>query len=173
MDEKTRNLMCSSKSKEWFTPKPIFDKLNAEFHFTTDICTSAANPVGCPIFFTKEQDGLKNLDKWQGNVFCNPPYGREVDIWVTKCAQYAKSGRGTAVMLIAARTDTERFHKYIWDKEKHNPYPGVEVRFLQNRIKFLNSQGKAEDPAGFPSMVVVFYSYPHTVSEEEEWKKED
>lgn len=51
---------------------------------------------------------------------------------------------GVAVMLIPARTDTKRFHDYIYGK--------AEVRFIKGRLKF----GGCENSAPFPSMVVVF-----------------
>ena len=47
-------------------------------------------------------------------------------------------------MLLPARTDTERFHKYI--------LPYAEIRFLKGRLKFVG----AKDPAPFPSMLVIF-----------------
>ncbi|MCC6970463.1 MAG: hypothetical protein IT434_09600, partial [Phycisphaerales bacterium] len=58
----------------------------------------------------------------------------------------------TVVVLIPARTDTKAFHAHIWDRENHRPRPGVEVRFLNGRLKF----GGCKDAAPFPSMVVVF-----------------
>ncbi len=160
MNKQTREGMGSSKNTEWFTPRYVFDLLNEEFRFTTDVCTSRSNPLGCPVFFSKENDGLKNFDKWQGNCFCNPPYGDEVDDWVIACSNYAKAGRGIAVMLIAARTDTERFHKYMYDSERWDWRENVKVRLLKGRIKFLDPSGKPSNSAFFPSMVVIFYPPP-------------
>ena len=48
------------------------------------------------------------------------------------------------VMLVPARTDTKRFHKYI--------LPYAEIRFLKGRLTFVG----AKDPAPFPNMVVIF-----------------
>lgn len=58
-------------------------------------------------------------------------------------------GGGVAVMLIPARTDTKRFHDYIYGK--------AEVRFIKGRLKF----GDCENSAPFPSMVVVFGKEPN------------
>jgi hypothetical protein len=57
-------------------------------------------------------------------------------------------------MLIPAKTDTERFHRYIWDADKdpQGPRPNVEVRFLKGRITFVG----AEEGSTYPSMVVIF-----------------
>jgi len=45
-------------SSEWSTPPTLFQALDAEFHFTLDVCATADN-AKCPKFFTLEQDGLK------------------------------------------------------------------------------------------------------------------
>ena len=150
-------LMFSSISNEWETPKDLFDKLNEEFHFTLDPCSTLENKK-CDNFFTIEQDGLSQ--DWTGyNVFINPPYGREIGKWVKKC--YDESKKGTlCVMLIPARTDTIWFHNYILDK--------AEIRFLKGRLKFINRllPSYREDgnfkasSAPFPSMIVVYQNKP-------------
>lgn len=135
------DLMFSSRSNEWATPQAFFDALNKEFHFTLDPCCTHEN-AKCEKHFTAAEDGLKQ--SWAGEtVFCNPPYGRELPLWIKKCAESAGGGT-TVVMLIPARTDTRAFHQYIYGK--------AEIRFIQGRLKF--NDGK--QPAPFPSMVVIF-----------------
>lgn len=130
----------SSKKMDWGTPKPLFDQLDSEFHFTLDPCASDENHK-CEKYFTESQNGL--LQDWgKERVFCNPPYGRSIGKWVKKCSDHAD----LAVMLIPARTDTKWFHEYIY----HNPR--VQIRFLPGRVRF---EG-ASNSAPFPSMVVVF-----------------
>jgi hypothetical protein len=70
---------------------------------------------------------------------------------VEKAASEARDG-ATVVMLLPSRTDTKYWHRFIWDAEKHQPRPGVEVRFIKGRLKFGNSQNSAP----FPSVVIVF-----------------
>lgn len=134
-------VLFSSQSDEWSTPQGFFEKLDAEFRFTLDPCSTDEN-AKCEKHYTREQDGLKQ--SWHGEtVFCNPPYGREIGKWVEKCANEARAG-ATVVMLIPARTDTTWFHKHI--------YGQTEVRFIRGRLKF----GGSRNSAPFPSMVVVF-----------------
>ena len=136
------SLMFSSKSDNWATPQRLFDELNREFAFTLDPCASVEN-AKCDFFYTKEDNGL--LQNWGGhNVFCNPPYGKEIGKWVAKCAEESNKFNTCCVMLIPARTDTKWFHQYIWGK--------AEVRFLKGRLKF----GNAKNAAPFPSMIVIF-----------------
>lgn len=135
-------LMFSSKSVEWETPRDLFDKLDKEFHFTLDVCATDEN-AKCTEYYTKEQNGLDR--PWTGVCWCNPPYGRKVYLWIKKAAQAALEGN-TVVMLLPSRTDTRWFHKYLYQQ------PGVELRFLPGRLKFVGSQNTAP----FPSLVAVF-----------------
>ena len=134
--------LFTSRTDEWATPTATFAELDAEFHFTLDPCATVENHK-CPLFFTKEQDGLRQ--NWGGQiVFCNPPYGKAIKDWVRKCSEESKKPGTLVVMLIPARTDTSYFHDYIYHKAR-------EVRFIRGRLHY-NEAG----PAPFPSRVVVF-----------------
>ena len=133
----------SQATDEWATPQWLFDKLNEQFHFTLDVCANEDN-AKCKTFFSKVQDGLQQ--QWDGVIWCNPPYGRQIKQWVKKASEAAASGN-TVVMLIPARTDTEWFHEYVYGK--------AEIRFIRGRVKF----GDSKNSAPFPSMVCVFRNY--------------
>ena len=137
-----KDVMFSSKTDPWETPKDFFDDLDALFHFTLDACASPEN-AKCEKYFTPEMDGLKQ--EWGGVVWCNPPYGREIGRWVEKGYLSAKNGC-TVVMLLPARTDTKWFHEYCY----MNRF--ATVRFVKGRLKFGGSRNRAP----FPSMVVIF-----------------
>src|SRR5579885_2783195 len=91
-----------SQTPEWETPQDLFDELNSLYHFTLDPCATPHN-AKCPRFFTKEQDGLSQT--WDGVVFLNPPYGREIGKWIQKAYESSLAGV-TVVCLVPARTDT-------------------------------------------------------------------
>lgn len=136
-------VLFSSASNEWATPQAVFDALNEEFKFTLDPCATKEN-AKCSNFYTIDNDGL--TQDWGGqSVFCNPPYGREINKWVKKCYEESKKPNTTVVMLIPARTDTAYFHDYIYHKAK-------DVRFIRGRLHFNDSKNAAP----FPSMIVVF-----------------
>lgn len=59
-------VMFSSKSNEWTTPQEFFDKLNEEFNFNLDPCSTDENHK-CDRYFTKKQDGLKQ--DWGGKEY--------------------------------------------------------------------------------------------------------
>lgn len=135
-------LMFSSKTDLWTTPWNFFEKLNDEFRFTLDPCSTHENSK-CNKHFTIEEDGL--LQDWSNEVvFCNPPYGRKIKDWVKKAYEESQKDNTTVVMLTPARNDTIYFHEYIYHK--------AEIRFIKNRLKF----GDAKNAASFPSMVVIF-----------------
>ena len=133
--------LYSSRSEEWPTPRDFFDTLNAEFTFTLDPCATPVNAT-CPIYFTKEEDGL--LQDWGSHtVFCNPPYGRSMKRWAEKCLASARDG-ATVVLLAHSRTDTRWFHDFVLGN--------AELRFVRGRLHF----GDSPVPAPFPSMIAVF-----------------
>lgn len=132
-----REAIFSSTTDLWETPQDFFDAIDGEFHFTLDACAVPEN-AKCTRYYTPEQDGLSL--PWEGTVWCNPPYGREIEKWVEKAANSA----ATVVMLLPARTDTKWFHRYIYGK--------AEIRFIPGRLKF----GGEKNNAPFPSMVCVF-----------------
>ena len=135
--------LFSSDTAEWATPRDFFEKLDAEFHFDLDPCSTHEN-AKCERHFTLEDNGLEK--NWGGaRVFCNPPYGREIGKWVRKCYEESRKPNTICVMLIPARTDTAYFHDWIYHKAD-------EIRFVRGRLHFNDSK----QGAPFPSMVVVF-----------------
>lgn len=134
------DVMFSSKTDIWSTPQDFFDKLNDEFHFTLDTAAIPEN-AKCERFFTPEDDGLSK--RWDGVVWCNPPYCRQTGKWVKKAYEESEKGT-TVVMLLPCRPDVSWFHDYILGK--------AEIRFIRGRLKF----GGSKNSAPFPSMVVVF-----------------
>lgn len=133
--------MFSSATAEWETPQEIFNRLNAEFNFTLDVCARPEN-AKCARFFTPEQDGL--AQDWSGEIcFMNPPYGREISRWVEKAFLEAQKG-AVVVCLLPARTDTAWWHTWVMK--------AAEIRFIRGRLRF----GGAVNGAPFPSTVVVF-----------------
>lgn len=76
--------MRSSLSDEWTTPRDLFDELDAEFHFDLDAASTDGNAL-CDRHYTAEDDGLSQ--EWDGTVWCNPPYGRQIGKWLRKAAE--------------------------------------------------------------------------------------
>jgi phage N-6-adenine-methyltransferase len=128
------------KSDVWETPPALFDALDQEFHFTTDLAALPDN-AKCPRFYTPGQDSLQQ--RWEGVCWMNPPYGKTTGLWVAKAYESARAG-ATIVSLLLVRTDTKWWQRYC--------LPPTEVRFVPGRLTF----GGASNPAPFPNAVVIF-----------------
>jgi phage N-6-adenine-methyltransferase len=144
--EKPRNqmmdLMASSEDMTWATPVEWFEYLDLEFGFDLDPCCTK-DTAKCNDFFTPLEDGLKQ--SWaERRVFMNPPYGKEIVLWMRKAYEEARDNGALVVCLVPARVDTEWWHRYATKGE---------VRFPVGRIKFV---GPKNDSAPFPSAIVIF-----------------
>lgn len=63
MNKTTIDAMTSSGKDDWETPAWLFDRLNAEFHFTLDPCCTHET-AKCSKHYTKEENGL--IQDWGG-----------------------------------------------------------------------------------------------------------
>jgi phage N-6-adenine-methyltransferase len=132
--------LWASDRQDWETPAYLFRALDAEFHFTLDVCALPHN-AKCARYFTPEQNGL--AQDWGHEVcWCNPPYD-DVTEWARKC-WLASLGGATVVLLAFSRTDTKWFHNFVYGK--------AELRFIKGRVKFVGAKSGA--PA--PSMLAIF-----------------
>ena len=134
-----RDVWASSATDEWATPQDFFDRLNAEFRFTLDVC-ALPHSAKCADYFTPETDGL--AQEWRGVCWMNPPYGRAISRWMRKAFEASLAG-ATVVCLVPARTDTAWWHDFAMRGE---------IRYVRGRLKF----GNAKNSAPFPCAVVVF-----------------
>ena len=135
MDENTIKLFGSKKTDHWQTPRELYKKLDAEFCFDMD---------PCPL--EPKEDGLKI--PWKGCVFVNPTYS-QVRKWLEKANEEIEEGNANVIVfLVFANTDTAWFHDLVFSK--------AEIRFLRGRLKFLDKDGKEQNSAMRPSMLVIF-----------------
>ena len=132
------NVHFSSATDMWSTPQEFFDRLNNDFGFTLDVCSTHEN-AKCEHHFTETDDGLSQV--WDGVCWMNPPYGRTIGKWMRKAYESSLTG-ATVVCLVPARTDTAWWHDYAAKGE---------VTFIRGRLKF----GGHTNSAPFPSALVV------------------
>ena len=136
----------NGNGRHWATPHEIFDPLNSEFNFTLDPCATAET-AKCKLFFTEEEDGLKQ--SWAGHrVFMNPPYGREIYAWTKKASSEAECGT-LVVGLLPASCDLAWWHDDIVGK--------ADVRYIRGRVRFLT--GGPYRASGFFASVIVVWGY--------------
>lgn len=127
----------------WATPQYLFDKLHREFQFTLDVCALPEN-AKCANFFTPEQDGL--LQRWEGRVWMNPPYGRGIEKWLEKASHQADYTHCECVVaLIPNRSNAPWWHEYVMK--------AAEIRFVRKKVPFT---GRVKGVPFWGSVIVVF-----------------
>src|SRR3990167_6432250 len=132
-----------SRGSDWSTPQDLFDELNKEFHFNLDVCASDWN-AKCKKYFTEKENGL--VRDWKNNIcWMNPPYGKDLAMWMNKAYRSAYKG-ATVVCLVPAATDTSWWHSYAMNGE---------IRYLRGRPRFQTKEGTWQQTFS-PSVIVLF-----------------
>ena len=151
-------LFAKKGSDDWETPQTLFDVLRDEVLFGLDAAASAENRkvwdyLGPDHPDEARRDALREGISWaspsERAAWLNPPYS-QVAAFVRKARQQQRLGV-PVVMLLPARTDTRWFQDELYDAAQGTFRPGVEVRFLRGRLRFVG----AKDSAPFPSMIAM------------------
>lgn len=126
---------------EWITPEAIVRSMG---RFDLDPCAAVDQPWPCAdAAFTIFDDGLKR--PWSGRVWCNPPYGKKAEAWLDRMADH-----GSGIALTFARTDTEWFHRVVFNMAHA-------VLFREGRITFCHIDGRlAAHNSGGPSCFIAY-----------------
>ena len=140
-----------NESKEWYTPKYIFDALGIEFDLDPCSAGREVTPwVPVKKHFTVRDDGFTQL--WEGNVWMNPPYGSDTPKWMERLAVH-----GNGIALVFGRSDTQWFHSTV-------PRANA-VCFIKGRVKFIRADDALvysygdftpKAPAGAGSILIAF-----------------
>lgn len=140
----------SSESPEWYTPPEIAALVRDLMPINLDpaSCYAAQQVIRADHYFDAQMNGLHPMRRWDGRVFLNPPYGREIGKWVERLIdEYKKAHTVEAILLAPARSDTEWFGLL-------RDYPRC---FVTGRLKFWtgNAPDEQQEAAPFPS--AIFY----------------
>ena len=130
------------KTNDWLTPPFVIEALGP---FDLDPCAAPEpRPWSTAVrHLVREDDGLSM--PWQDRVWLNPPYGREAAAWLEKLAEH-----GNGVALMFARTETDMFFRWVWDRADA-------VLFLRGRLRFHHLNGRrAKHTGGAPSCLAAY-----------------
>lgn len=129
------------KNDEWLTPPGLIKSLG---EFDLDPCSPIERPwPTAKEHYTVLDNGL--MLPWSGRVWCNPPYGQESAEWLSKLVRH-----GNGIALIFARTETEMFFNYVWEKADA-------ILFLKGRLYFYRVDGsRAAANSGAPSCLIAY-----------------
>ena len=124
----------------WLTPPYIIEACGK---FDLDPCSPINRPWDtAEKHFTINDDGL--LLPWFGRVWCNPPYGNNIEVWLNKAALH-----GNCMVLIFARTETEAFQDHVFAHADA-------LFFIKGRLRFHKVSGERGGSAGAPSVLVAY-----------------
>ncbi len=132
----------SSDKVEYSTPLSLFEPLNKEFRFNTDVCASDKNAKCYNYFTVKDNAFTKN---WRGNCWMNPPFSKELRKWVKKAHDDSCKYGGTIVCLIPVRSNTKWWGEII---------ENAEVRFIIGEVNFNDN----ERGLWLPMCILIFGS---------------
>jgi phage N-6-adenine-methyltransferase len=125
----------------WLTPPWLMALLG---DFDLDPCSPTDRPWDtAKTHYTIEDNGLAH--QWHGRVWCNPPYGRGMEIWLNRLASHPDGG----LALIFARTETKAFFNEVWDKANA-------LLFFKGRLKFHTPDGREAQAAQSPSVLIAY-----------------
>ena len=135
-----RKTVSEGGKDEWLTPPYIIEALGS---FDLDPCSPIKRPFEtAKNYYTELDNGL--MQNWVGRVWCNPPYGNEIHYWLEKCVMH-----GNAIVLIFSRTDTNTFHRCVFNTASA-------VLFLKGRLSFYHASGLKGGTAGAASVLVAY-----------------
>jgi hypothetical protein len=125
---------------EWYTPEqPYIEMVREVFggQIDTDPASNdfAQTWIQAWQYFTKDTDGLANSDKWEGFVFCNPPYGNAPKKWLREAINLYQSGRIKGAIFLINRTGSNWFRTVKPELSA--------ICQVHQRIKFINQDGQA------------------------------
>lgn len=141
-------VLHSSNSNEHYTPDVIIEGVQTFYGGVIDLdpCSNSLEAPNVPALFHYDE-ALNGLAlPWAGKVFVNPPYGRELSLWIQKAiAEYEANRAREILILIPSRTDTQWFKSL-------NPYSRL---YVEGRLWFKSESGDIQSAAPFPS--AIFY----------------
>lgn len=129
-------------NQEWLTPPKLLKSLGT---FDLDPCAPVIRPWDTAIYhYTIEDDGLSK--QWFDRVWLNPPYDRRyIDEWMRRMCEH-----GNGITLIFARTETEVFQTYVFERADS-------VLFIKGRLRFYTVTGKpGKFTGGAPSALIAY-----------------
>jgi hypothetical protein len=142
----THQLMHSSESNEWYTPVEVIEAARAN------------RVVQASAFYSLDDDGLAHV--WAGNVWLNPPYGKDEDnvsnvaVWSAHLIDAYEFGRVEQALLLVNAVPDRSWFDPLWN------YP---ICFFSARIKFYTEDGRKPQPTH--ANAVVYLGKPENVKQ--------
>lgn len=130
------------------TPRNLFNKLDAMYHFDWDLAASPDNSL-CFQYYTEQDNAL--IQDWSGKRgFINPPFGDGrygLHKWVRKAYEEGSKPDTLIAIIMPARTNTNYWHNFCMISDT--------VYFIHGKPKF-GKEGEMKFGLPWPLAIVVF-----------------
>jgi hypothetical protein len=146
--KKTTGFTKSKMRTTWLTPTYIIDHIGLSdldpcgYKLNGEIIVPCAHKT---LTLEDNEDGL--TAKWEGTVYCNPPFTRN-KTWIEKCVEYHEETGNDVIVLIFCRSDTGYFQE--------NVPRATGINLLSGKLKYLNEEGQEEGQAQVPSVLIAY-----------------
>lgn len=136
----SHQISAEKYTDEWLTHPGIIESLGT---FDLDPCSPVNRPWDtAKKHYTILDNGL--IQEWDGRVWCNPPYSI-IEAFMKKLADH-----NNGIALVFARTETQWFHNYVWEKADS-------IFFFKKRLRFFNSKGvQSKSNSGAASVLIAY-----------------
>lgn len=132
---------------EWYTPPHILELIYQIMPIDLDPASPAEPTVKADRHYTKKDNGL--IRPWTGNIYLNPPYGKQIIPWIVKlCNEWENHRIRNAIILIPAKTDTKWFNHMI----QH----AACFCTIKGRLHFISPNNTQNQTGTFASLLVLF-----------------
>lgn len=137
---------------EWYTPSYILDRVYKVMSIDLDPCSPRVPTVKCKTHYSLDDDGLSR--DWFGNMFINPPYGRDIKKWVSKFISEWESGHiENAILLVPVKSDTVWWRNLV---TRSWCWCGI-----NGRVKFISPSGNCSNFGTSASALILFTRSNH------------
>lgn len=131
-----------SRNVEWYTPPWVFNRLGLDFDLDPCHPKQIIEWIPARETYSELDDGLKR--PWNGRVWLNPPYGKQISAWLKRMHEHRDG-----IALVFSRTDCGWYHDIVANADS--------ILFLRGRVKFVDSIGLTRGSgAGSGSMLVAW-----------------
>lgn len=148
-------IAITSEDHEWYTPQYLLQRVYKVFPVSLDPCSNDKKTVWAETHYTKEDNGLSL--PWGGNIYMNPPYGREISKWVTKfLAEWNSGSVQNAILLMPVKTET----RWWYELSEHLTCWCA----IYGRIKFVSPvSGKQTTNFGTFASAMILFTYEDSI----------
>ncbi|MCD9096701.1 phage N-6-adenine-methyltransferase [Luteimonas fraxinea] len=144
-------VVAPASSVEWFTRPAVVRALGGKSGFDVDPCTPEDATL-LPMrtarrLIPPSEDGLTSLWPDGAFVWMNPPYGRQIGLWLGKLANHPGGG----IALVPAHMDPAWMHDFVLN------HPAVSaIALTRGRLRFVRPTGEL-GPSNTTGSVFVAY----------------